>query len=164
MSIKRIATIVFLIASAAMLAAAALVFPWWEGQLAGGSFEIDLRGMRMCADGQCGEAKALSLADSSGVAWAKVGISTFAASLVAASLLMVCIWKTVLRRPSSTFFWIAGALSFFAGVLALLFMVLRPDFGEWTPSYGLACGLAGAIVGAIAASGAARVAQTEVKD
>ena len=164
MSIKRIATIVFLIASAGMLTTAALFFPWWEGELAGGGFEIDLRSMRMCLDGHCGRAKALSVADASGVAWAKVGISTFAASLVSASLLIVCVWKTVRSQPSSTIYWIAGSLSFFSGVLALLFIFLRPDFGQWTPSYGVASALAGAIVGSVAASAAARVAQTEVKD
>lgn len=161
MSIKRIATLVFLVASAGMLLAGALLFPWWEGQLETGSFQIDLRGMRMCLEQVCGDAKPLSLADSSGVAWAKFGTATFAASLVAALLLMGCVWKTVRRKPKSTFHWLAGIMAFFTGVSALLFMWLRPDFGHWTPTYGLACALAGSIVGAVAASASARVADTE---
>jgi hypothetical protein len=161
MSIKRIATLVFLMASASMLLLGALLLPWWEGELAVGSFQIDLRGMQMCVEQVCGAPKPLSMADGSAGGWAKIGISVFAASLVAALLLMGCIWKTILRRPKSTYHWIAGVMAFFAGVLGLLFIWLRPEFGHWNASYGLACSMAGAIVGAIAASASARVAVTE---
>ena len=161
MSIKRISTLVFLMASAAMLLLGALLLPWWEGELPVGSFQIDLRSMQMCVEEVCRDPKPLSMADASGEGWAKIGISAFAASLVAALLLMGCVWKTILRRPKSTFHWIAGVMAFFAGVLGLLFIWLRPEFGHWNPSYGLACCLAGAIVGAIAASASARVAETE---
>jgi hypothetical protein len=159
MSIKRIATLVFLMASAGMLLLGALLLPWWEGELPFGSFQIDLRGMQMCIDQVCGEPKPHSVA--SGEGWAKIGISVFAASLVSALLLMGCVWKTILRRPKSTYHWIAGVMAFFAGVLGLLFIWLRPEFGHWNASYGLACTMAGAIVGAIAASASARVAETE---
>ncbi len=161
MSIKRIATLVFLMASTAMLLLGALVLPWWEGELAAGSFRIDLRSMQMCAEQVCGEAKPLSIADASGEGWAKFGISAFAASLVAALLLVGCIWKTVMGRPKSSYQWIAGVMALFSGVLGLLFIWLRPDFGQLNPSYGLACAMAGAIVGAIAASASASVAVTE---
>jgi hypothetical protein len=161
MSIKRIATLVFLMASASMLLLGALVLPWWDGELAGGSFQVDLRSMQICLKSICGDPKPLSIADASGAGWAKLGISAFAASLVAALLLVGCVWKTLRRRPKSTFHWIAGVMAFFAGLLGLLFIWLRPEFGHWNASYGLACSMAGAIVGAIAASASARVAVTE---
>jgi TRAP-type C4-dicarboxylate transport system permease large subunit len=46
----------------------------------------------------------------------------------------------------------------------MIFVFARPEFGEWTPSYGLASTLAGAILGAISASASARVAQSENAD
>jgi hypothetical protein len=103
MSIKRTATIVFSAASAGLLMAGALLLPWWEGALESGSFQIDLRGMRMCVEAGCGAVKPLSIADGSAELWAKVGTSVFAASLVASLLLVGCIWKTIRRRPKSTY-------------------------------------------------------------
>lgn len=161
MTSKRITTMVFLVASTGLLLCGALILPWWAGPLEGGSFEIDLRGMTMCLDAVCGGKKPLSVADASGVAWAKIGTSTFAASLVAAALLMLCIGQTIRGAKRGTLHWIAGLMVFFTGVLALLFVWLRPDFGEWTPSYGLACALAGSLVGIAAVSMAARVATSE---
>jgi hypothetical protein len=160
MTIKRATTTIFLIASTLMLLCGALLLPWWAGQLERGSFEIDLRGMTMCLDSVCAK-KPLSVADSSGVGWAKIGMSAFAASLVAVGLMALCIWKSIRGGKKSTLYWLAGAMVMFTGALALLFVWLRPDFGEWMPGYGLACTFAGSLVGATALSVAARTAGTE---
>ena len=158
---KRATATILLAASAVMLLCGALLLPWWAGQLPRGSFEIDLRGMSMCIDSLCGATKPLSVADASAVAWAKLGTSTFAASLVAALLIVLCIGKTIRGARQSTLHWLAGAMTMFTGALALLFVWLRPEFGDWTPSYGMACMLAGSLGGAIAVTVAAQTADSE---
>ncbi len=162
MSTKRLATMIFLVAATGLLLAGALLLPWWVGALEQGSFSVDLRGMQVCFEEGCSATKPLSMADSGAEFWAKLGTSVFATSLVAAFLLLGCVWLSFRRRPKSTYQWVAGALALFTGVLALLFVWLRPDFGDWSPSYGLACTLAGSILGAIAASASARLTVTEV--
>jgi hypothetical protein len=101
------------------------------------------------------------VADPSAALWAKVGTSIFAASLVASLLMAACIWTSLRGQGRSTLHWLTGAIVLFTGVLALLFVWLRPDFGEWVPSYGMASTLAGSFLGAIAVSVAARVAASE---
>jgi hypothetical protein len=160
MTIKRTTTMVFLVASTLMLLCGALLLPWWAGQLERGSYEIDLRGMTMCLDSICSH-KPLSVADPSAAFWAKLGTGTFAASLVASALMLACIGNSLRGGGRSTLHWLAGAMMFFTGVLALLFVWLRPEFGAWTPGYGMASTLGGSFLGAIAVSVAARVAASE---
>lgn len=160
MTIKRATTTIFLVVSTLMLLCGALLLPWWSGELERGSYSIDLRGMTMCLDSICAH-KPLSVADPSAAFWAKLGIGTFAASLVASLLMVACLWKSVSGFGRSTLYWIAGAMMMFTGVLGLLFVWIRPEFGEWAPSYGMASTLAGAFLGAIAVSVAARIAVTE---
>lgn len=133
-----------LLLSALALVLGALVFPWWTGLVEGGSFQIDLRNMTMCLHNHCGSPKALAAADAAAAPWAKVGIATMAASLMAALLAAGVAMRMLLSKAHGTLPWVAGVLALFAGFLGIIFIWSHPDFGKWTPSYGMACTLAGA--------------------
>jgi hypothetical protein len=145
MSLKAKFAVAMLLLSALGLVLGALVLPWWTGVIEGGSFQIDLRHMTMCLHNHCGSPKALSAADASAAPWAKVGIATMAASLMAALLAAGVAMRMMLSKEPKTLPWVAGILALFAGLLGAIFTWAHPDFGDWTPSYGMACTLAGAL-------------------
>ncbi len=151
MSLKAKLAIALLLLSALALVLGALVLPWWTGAIEGGSFTIDLRHMTMCLHNHCGSPKALSAADASATPWAKVGIATMAASLMAALLSTGVAMRLMLGKPTKTLPWLAGIVALFAGLLGIIFVWAHPDFGDWTPSYGMASTFAGAL-GAAAVS------------
>ncbi len=157
MPAKQKIVLVLTLASSLLLLLAALLLPWWTGALETGSFRIDPRSMSMCLGGVCRGSKALSQVGEDAAGWSRLGSSVFAASLVASATLMLSALRTFKSAGQrSSVHWLAGLVSTFAGLLSLLFVWLHPDFGDWTPSYGMACALAGAFVGALAASAASR--------
>ncbi len=145
MAKKHIVVASVLVLAALALALGALIFPWWTGETGAGRFEIDLRNMTMCFNNQCGSPKPLSGAGESAAPWAKVGIATLAASLVAAAIALAVALRLFRRTRVGVMAWLAGVLAAFAGVLAGLFVAFHPDFGDWTPSYGMACVFGGAL-------------------
>lgn len=161
MPLQRAIISVLLVLAAALLLLGALFFPWWTGALESGYFEIDLRGMTMCLAAGCSESKALSAADSGGQVWAKIGTSTFAASLVAAALLVLSAFRTLVGGHRGKLHWITMAMSVFVGVLGLLFVWRHPELGDWSPTYGVACTLAGALIGASVALLAMRLPRSQ---
>ncbi len=149
--------LVFLLLSVLGLVLGAVILPWWSGNTGGGTFAIYSRYMVMCMDGICGQ-KPLAAAGASATPWAKMGTAMMATSLVAAGLLGICFVFIVLRRTLGLLAWVTASLSFFAGVLGLAFAWAHPEFGTWTPAWGMACTLAGSVVGAVAAGvGAASI-------
>lgn len=158
MSGTRQIVIALLLLSSAFLLLGALVLPWWTGVFDQGSFRVDTREMEMCLRGLCGKTKALSVMGQEAHIWSRVGASVFAASLVASITLVLSALQGFRNRVSgSIVHWLAGSLAFFCGLLGILFIWLRPDEGSWTASYGMASTLAGASMGAIAASVASRL-------
>ncbi len=148
MSGKSKVIVVVLVLAALALVLGAVVFPWWTGVLEGGHFEIDLRNMTMCINKHCGSPKALAASDASAAPWAKVGIATMAASFVAAVLAAGVAMRISLGGRLGVLPWLAGVLAGFTGVLGILFASFHPEFGDWTPSYGMACTFAGALAAA----------------
>lgn len=158
MTAKRKLVVMLSLLSSLLLLLGALVLPWWTGQLDNGDFEVNLRGMEMCLRGVCGESKALSMVGEDAKGWSRVGVSTFAVSLVAAWVLVLSAIQAVRHRDrGSVVHWLAGSLALFSGLLSLLFVWLHPDFGTWSPSYGMASALAGSFLGAMAASATSRL-------
>ncbi|MCP4448924.1 MAG: hypothetical protein GY811_26865 [Myxococcales bacterium] len=164
MTPKTKTSIALLLLSALGLVLGALVLPWWTGLVSGGSFEIDLRNMTMCIHDACGEPKALAASDASAAPWAKVGIATLASSLVATLLVLELAVRLMMATTLGVLPWLTGVLAFFAGLLGAIFIWAHPDFGEWTPSFGMACTLAGSMGAAIAsivcATGSARTSES----
>ncbi len=144
MSLKAKIAIALLLLSALALVLGAVVLPWWTGIVEGGSFRIDLRHMTMCIHNNCGSPKALSASDAAAAPWAKVGIVTLAASLMAALLTTAVAMQMMMKKAPGTLTWVTGVLALFAGLLGVIFVWAHPDFGDWTPSYGMACTLGGA--------------------
>ncbi len=148
MSGKSKTIVVVLVLAALALVLGALVLPWWTGVIEGGSFEINLRNMTMCLKNHCGSPKSLSAADAAATPWAKVGIATMAASLVAAVLAISLALQTIRGHRLGVWPWIAGVLAAFSGLLGILFTAFHPEFGDWTQSYGMASTFAGALAAA----------------
>jgi len=149
MSLKIKLAIAFLLVAIAGLIAGALILPWWTGGIATGSFEVDLRHMTLCIEGVCHHPKALSATDPNATPWARMGIATVATSLVAVVLLLVVVFRLVTNKAPGTIGWLASIMAIFTGVLGATFVYAHPDFGDWTPSFGMACTLASSIVAAI---------------
>ncbi len=159
MTIKVKIAIALLLLSAVGLVVGALFLPWWTGLVGEGTFEINLRHMTMCLHNSCGEPKALAASDASATPWAKVGIATLASSLVAALLAVGVAVRLARGRTLGVLPWVAGVLAFFTGLLAVIFVWAHPNFGEWTPGFGMAASLAGAF-GATVSSIFSRTAET----
>ncbi len=150
MPLKAKLAFAFLLLSVLGLVLGALLLPWWTGETASGSFAIYSRYMEMCSNEVCAQ-KSLAAAGASATPWAKMGTAMMATSLVAVGLLGICAVSIARRRALGMVAWVAAAFAFFAGVLGLAFAWAHPEFGAWTPAWGMACTLAGSVVGAVAA-------------
>lgn len=139
-----------LLLAAALLLLGALAWPWWSASANGTVLEIGVRDMTLCVSDACSNSQSLSSADSGSRVWSKLGAGTFAASLVAAVLLLGLFGAALLKKKVPTLAWVAGTLACFVGVLAVFFVLLRPDLADLTPGYGMAATLAGALLGASA--------------
>ena len=145
--------IALLILSTFLLVAGVLL-PWWTGSLEDGGFKIDLRWLYMCLGENCYQQE-LAGVGGGAQGWAKLGSSVFAASIFASALNMWNAVQIFRTRKQGVVLWVNGATNIFTGLLAIVFVLVRPDSDEWIPSYGLASSLVGALLGAIAVTIAA---------
>lgn len=145
-----------LAASAGVLFLLALfVLPWWQAAEIG---SIDLLGFELCLNGNC---RSQSLAQASGSAmWSRLGALAFACGLASAVLLAAVAALSLIQPATSTrtsaLAWVTATMSVFGGLMGVGFWLVRPEFGELAPGYGLASFLSAASLGGLSASVLAR--------
>jgi hypothetical protein len=145
-----------LLASAVLFAFALFWLPWWESSGVG---RLDLRSLELCNAEGCFE-RSLSRAGGSGL-WIWSGMAAFSCAAMSAILFGLTGVRQLLRpRFGSKAAWVGAALSFFAALMGLGFVVARPEFSQLSPGYGLASFFSAALLGGSAALSLSREART----